>query len=322
MNRVLFTVMFSATTLISASSAKAEYNKNSVPALASAMVTTCGLGNVAISAGSTPTAIAGVTIVSAQQAKCLIDRYSQSLLVIGAMRDLEQLPNAFPVPTLGYDKADAEFDKRIAADFVPLTGGRKDRPILIYCHHASCQFSANGSEHLVRMGYTRIFWLRDGTKGWRQAGYKFADTPRAALPTASASTAQSTGVPLTARRAVNAFWFCFYLKSKWTDGETIAFRSDIHKGTFEVGPEGAAPLRDAFNTYIKANVPELLDGRMWSKEVRCFWDSDRSGLVRKRLQETSIGALPTVTQAGQYDDKRINRIVEVNGFWRHAPAVP
>ncbi len=144
------------------------------------MTTMCKLGNAPVTSGSTPTSIAGATIVSPQQAKCLIDNFSSALLVIGAMPDLQQLPDAWPLPVLGTSTADADFEKYVASDFVPLTGGRKDRPILIYCHHASCQYSANGSEHLVRMGYQRVFWLRDGTKGWAQAGYAFEAKPRIA----------------------------------------------------------------------------------------------------------------------------------------------
>ena len=108
----------------------------------------------------------------------MIDNFSDSLLVIGAMNDLDQLPDAYAVSVLSSNKADAEFEKRFATDFEPLTGGRKDRPILIYCHHASCQYSANGSEHLARMGYSRVYWLRDGTNGWTTAGYKLSELSR------------------------------------------------------------------------------------------------------------------------------------------------
>lgn len=188
MHKAIVTASFVVATIAAAAPTFAQYDKTSTPPLSSAMTSTCGLGNAPLTQGSTPTAIAGVTIVSAQQSKCLMDNYGQSLLVIGAMSDLDQLPDAYPVPILGYDKADAEFEKRFASDFEPLTGGRKDRPVLIYCHHASCQYSANGSEHLARMGYSRIYWLRDGTSGWSKAGYKLTETPRIA-PGSSAAVA-------------------------------------------------------------------------------------------------------------------------------------
>lgn len=167
-----------AAAMVATPAGAAGYDKGSAVPINSAMTTQCKLGNAPLSQGSTPTAITGVTIVSVEQAKCLIDQYSSSLLVIGAMDDMTQLPDAYPVPILGYDKTDDTFTKRIATDFTPLTGGNTARPILIYCHHASCQFSANGAEHLVAMGYTRVYWLRDGTSGWQKAGYAFADKPR------------------------------------------------------------------------------------------------------------------------------------------------
>lgn len=184
-----------AALVLAGSAHAAGYDKASAVPLGSAMTTQCKLGNAALSEGSTPTAITGVTIVTAQQAKCLIDQYANSLLVIGAMDDMTQLPDAYPLPILGYDKTDDAFAKRVAAEFTPLTGGNTARPILIYCHHASCQFSANGAEHLVAMGYTRVYWLRDGTKGWRAAGYPFANQPRFApgVPQAYAYFKQSGG---------------------------------------------------------------------------------------------------------------------------------
>lgn len=160
--------------------ADAAYDKNSAVPLATAMTTQCKLGDAPLSKGSTPTSIAGVTVVSPQQARCLIDRYSDALLVIGAMSDQEQLPDAWPVPVLARDKEDADFTKAIETDLTPLTLGNRARPILIYCHHASCQYSANGAQHLVNLGYTRVYWLRDGTAGWQEAGYAFAAKPRLA----------------------------------------------------------------------------------------------------------------------------------------------
>lgn len=163
---------------LAATPALADYDKASTPPVSSAMITTCSLGSAPLTQGSTPTAIAGVTIVSPQHAKCLMDRFSQSLLVIAVMADGTQLPDAYPIPVLGAAVADAAFTARVATDFTPLTGGNKARPILVYCHHASCQYSANAAEHLVNMGYTRIFWLRDGISGWSKAGYGFSATPR------------------------------------------------------------------------------------------------------------------------------------------------
>ena len=179
--------LFSACVLsavFAGASVNAEYDKASLVPLNSAMHTTCTLGNAPLSAGSTPTSIAGVTIVSAQQAKCLVDKFPASVLVIGAMNDTQQLPDAYAVPSLSLPTQDAKFTKAIATEFTPLTGGNKARPIIIYCHHASCQYSANGAEHLVNLGYTRVYWLRDGTSGWSAAGYALSKTYRYPLGTA------------------------------------------------------------------------------------------------------------------------------------------
>ena len=49
-----------------------------------------------------PQHLDGVITVSPREAKCAIDRFPQ-LLVVAPMRDIDQLPNAVPVPLLAFD---------------------------------------------------------------------------------------------------------------------------------------------------------------------------------------------------------------------------
>lgn len=55
-----------------------------------------------------------------------------------------------------------------------LTGGRKDRMIVTFCL-ADCWMSWNAARRLRALGYTNIWWLAEGTDGWRELGLPLVD---------------------------------------------------------------------------------------------------------------------------------------------------
>jgi PQQ-dependent catabolism-associated CXXCW motif protein len=64
----------------------------------------------------------------------------------------------------------AWFEKGIAR----LTRGRKDRMIVTFCL-SDCWMSWNAARRLRALGYTRVWWLAEGTDGWRDAGLPMID---------------------------------------------------------------------------------------------------------------------------------------------------
>jgi rhodanese-related sulfurtransferase len=135
------------------------------------MKAACYVGTEPVAtAGSMPQHLDGVLTVSPREAKCAIDRFPQ-LLVIAPMRDLEQLPNAVPVPLLAIPALDAANEAKTQAALTELTAGDKSRPILVYCHHSSCGYSVEAAKHLHAWGYPNVLWMREGLVGWNQAGY-------------------------------------------------------------------------------------------------------------------------------------------------------
>lgn len=138
------------------------------------MRSTCNVGNDPTPDGSMPTAIAGATIVSPREAKCAMDRF-KDVVVIAPMRDVQQLPGAIPIISLATSADSHDADARFTPAVDGLTGGDHARPIIVYCHHTSCGYSYNAALHLRRLGYTNILWLREGLKGWHDAGYPLAN---------------------------------------------------------------------------------------------------------------------------------------------------
>ena len=47
----------------------------------------------------------------------------------------------------------------------------KKTKIVVYCNSASCFQSPKASLALVKMGYKRIYWMRNGMNLWKQKGY-------------------------------------------------------------------------------------------------------------------------------------------------------
>ena len=61
------------------------------------------------------------------------------------------------------DKVYAEdFKTRVAA----LTGGDMAKPIVTFCH-PDCWGSYNAARRLVGLGYSHVYWYRDGVEGWQ-----------------------------------------------------------------------------------------------------------------------------------------------------------
>lgn len=54
------------------------------------------------------------------------------------------------------------FRTRVAA----LTDNDKAKPIVTFCH-PDCWGSYNAAKRLVGLGYTRVYWYRDGVEGWQ-----------------------------------------------------------------------------------------------------------------------------------------------------------
>jgi rhodanese-related sulfurtransferase len=143
------------------------------------MKAACYLGSEPVgTAGSMPQRLDGVITVSPREAKCAIDRFPQ-LLVVAPMRDLDQLPNAIPVPLLAIPSLDAENEAKARAAMTELTAGDVTRPILVYCHHASCGYSVEAAKHLHAWGYPNVLWMREGLAGWLAAQYPMTPIEKA-----------------------------------------------------------------------------------------------------------------------------------------------
>src|SRR5690606_36695227 len=129
-------------------------------------------GGLSEKAGAlTPAQLPGVTTVSPKVVACMIDAMGSELAVFAPMKNEQGIPEALAWSGVGMGREPTADEKRtLDIIFETLSGGRKDRPIVVYCHHTSCFLSHNTLIHLQNAGYCNPLWQREGIKGWRQAG--------------------------------------------------------------------------------------------------------------------------------------------------------
>lgn len=127
------------------------------------------------SGGLTPQHVPGVTTVSAREAKCIIDRFGNEVLVLAAISDGEKIPRAIDASEAA--NADASIQAQYAAALAQVARGDKNRPVIVYCHHERCFLSYNVALRTVQAGYPNVFWLRPGIAGWKAAGYPIQAPP-------------------------------------------------------------------------------------------------------------------------------------------------
>ena len=73
------------------------------------------------------------------------------------------------------------WDDYFAAQLQRASHGRKDWPLVFYCR-SDCWLGWNATRRARALGYTRLYWYRDGIDAWQQAGLPLEPAEPVALP--------------------------------------------------------------------------------------------------------------------------------------------
>jgi rhodanese-related sulfurtransferase len=124
------------------------------------------------SAAETPASLAGVTVVSAEQARKLADGGVPVIDTRVANEFAqEHIKGARSVPYKEKSAKDVKFDpKEDSFDLAKLPTA-KNAPLIFYCNAGECWKSYKASKVALDAGYTRIHWLRGGIPEWKSRGY-------------------------------------------------------------------------------------------------------------------------------------------------------
>lgn len=122
-------------------------------------------------AADTPTSLAGVTLVTAEQAKTLVDSGAPIIDARVANEYVEShIKGAKSVPykeksakEQGFDASQDQFDlSKLPAD--------KGAPLVLFCNSGECWKSYKASVVASKAGYTQVLWFRGGFPEWSAKG--------------------------------------------------------------------------------------------------------------------------------------------------------
>jgi rhodanese-related sulfurtransferase len=122
-------------------------------------------------ASETPTTLTGTKVVSAAEAKKLIDGGAPAIDTRVAAEYAEKtIKGAKSIPYkeksikgVGFDATQDQFDlSKLAAD--------KAAPMVMFCNAGECWKSYKASAAAVKAGYTKVYWFRGGMPEWVAAG--------------------------------------------------------------------------------------------------------------------------------------------------------
>jgi rhodanese-related sulfurtransferase len=61
--------------------------------------------------------------------------------------------------------------KKVFSDDTLGKAVKKDQEVVIYCNGPSCKRSSKASLKAVALGYSKVYYFRDGFPAWNGAGY-------------------------------------------------------------------------------------------------------------------------------------------------------
>ena len=122
-------------------------------------------------ANESPLELPGVTIVSAEQTKRMLD---SGVLVVDTRVGNEfaesHIKGAINVPYKEASLKAPNFDaKQDSFDLTKLPVD-KGKPVVFYCNASECWKSYKASTVALRAGYRQIYWFRGGYPEWKKMG--------------------------------------------------------------------------------------------------------------------------------------------------------
>ena len=83
------------------------------------------------------------------------------------------IPGSVWIPDVGRGVISPHFAAWFRARLAALTGGDRDRRVVVYCH-PNCWMSWNAARRAIKDGYRAVSWYPGGVEGWERAGHQTA----------------------------------------------------------------------------------------------------------------------------------------------------
>jgi len=128
-------------------------------------------GHVMAAKVPTPESYDGITVVDADWVKANMG----TVKVYDARKKGEYVEKHIPGAINAYynDKSEKKLDFDESEDKWDMSAYPSDKKtsIVVYCNGPACWKSFKSAMRLVKAGYTKVHWLRDGFPGWLDKGY-------------------------------------------------------------------------------------------------------------------------------------------------------
>jgi PQQ-dependent catabolism-associated CXXCW motif protein len=128
-------------------------------------------------AGGTAVDVDGLEALIAKRNPLLIDvlgndpgrlnRYTFGLF--GQLPERWNIPGSVRLPDFGKGSATAAQTRDMRLALERLTGANRAQPLVFYCI-VNCWVSWNAARRAIAFGYAEVYWFRDGTETWADAG--------------------------------------------------------------------------------------------------------------------------------------------------------
>lgn len=123
-------------------------------------------------ANETPATLAGTTLVSAEKVKELYDRGVPMIDARVANEYAEaHIKGAINIPYKEKSGKVANFDPSGDSFDMSKLPADKNAPVVVYCNAGTCWKSFKASTVMLKAGYKKIFWFREGFPAWKAKGY-------------------------------------------------------------------------------------------------------------------------------------------------------
>lgn len=123
-------------------------------------------------AGDVPPTLAGVSVVSAEQARKMIEAGVPVIDTrVGNEYADAHIKGAKNVPYKEKSAKDAAFDAKDDHFELAKLPANKGAPVIFYCNGPECWKSYKASKMASEAGWTHVQWLRGGYPEWKSRGY-------------------------------------------------------------------------------------------------------------------------------------------------------
>jgi len=140
----------------------------------------------------TPTQVEAAQIIDTQGLQALLQTQPKPLLIDvyrrqwlqGRFIDSEphaNLPGSHWLANTGDGELSPEWQHYFSRYLQKLSAGNRQQPLVFYCR-ADCWLSWNAVKRAAALGYTSLYWYRDGLDAWEAAGLPVVAAQPEAFP--------------------------------------------------------------------------------------------------------------------------------------------